>query len=177
MKLVSGNLWSPTCSTDGRFVFYVNTEQPQKIWRIPVEGGTPAEIADILGSQMTSGLSVSPNGGFLAYGYTKYGHVSSSGWNLCVIHAVGGTPVKTFDFSGGSWGLRWSPNGKGLQYLLNQNDATNLWEQPLAGGKPKQLTTFTSGQIFDFNWSADGKQLLITRGETTSDVVMLSNLH
>jgi hypothetical protein len=30
--------------------------------------------------------------------------------------------------------------------------------------------------IFDFNWTADGKQLLLSRGEITSDVVLLTNL-
>jgi hypothetical protein len=59
---------------------------------------------------------------------------------------------------------------------LDQGGATNLWEQPIAGGPVKQITKFTSGQIFDFNWAADGKQLLLARGETSSDVVLLSNL-
>jgi hypothetical protein len=53
---------------------------------------------------------------------------------------------------------------------------TNIWEQPLVAGGPKRLTNFTSGRIFDFNWSQDGKQLLLSRGEITSDVVLLSNL-
>jgi hypothetical protein len=63
-----------------------------------------------------------------------------------------------------------------LQYLLTQNGATNLWEHPLAGGKPKQLTHFTAGQIFGFNWSSDHMWLLLTRGSTNIDAVLLSNL-
>jgi hypothetical protein len=63
-----------------------------------------------------------------------------------------------------------------LEYLLDREGATNLWEQPLSGGLPRQLTKFTSGRIFDFNWTGDGKQLLLSRGEVTSDVVLLSNL-
>jgi hypothetical protein len=31
-------------------------------------------------------------------------------------------------------------------------------------------------RILDFNWSADHKSLLLTRGDVTSDVVVLSNL-
>jgi hypothetical protein len=60
--------------------------------------------------------------------------------------------------------------------MLTQNGVTNIWEQPLTGGSPKQITKFTSGQIFDFNWTADAKQLLLTRGETTSDVILLTNI-
>jgi hypothetical protein len=60
-----------------------------------------------------------------------------------------------------------------LQYLVTQKGATNIWEQPLAGGKPKLLTKFISGRRFDFNWSSDHRRLL-TRGDVTSDVVLLS---
>jgi Tol biopolymer transport system component len=72
--------------------------------------------------------------------------------------------------------LRWSPDGRAVQFLLTKGDITNIWEQPLAGGSPKQITNFTSGSIFDFNWFPDGKQLLMSRGEISSDVVLLSNI-
>ena len=38
------------------------------------------------------------------------------------------------------------------------------------------LTTFSSGKIFDFDWSLDGTRLLLTRGEVTGDAVLISNL-
>ncbi len=84
--------------------------------------------------------------------------------------------MKTFDVPGGIRDLRWSPDGKGLQFLLTRNGATNLWEQPLAGGEPKQLTGFTSGLIFDFAWSSDHSKLLLTRGSVSSDVILLSSV-
>ena len=40
-----------------------------------------------------------------------------------------------------------------------------------------KLSSLTANsRIFDFNWTDDGKQLLLSRGEVTSDVVLLSNL-
>jgi hypothetical protein len=60
---------------------------------------------------------------------------------------------------------------------VTQNGAGNVWEQPLAGGIPKQLTHFTTSQIFDFNWSFDQTRLLLTRGNVNSDAVLLSNPH
>jgi hypothetical protein len=84
--------------------------------------------------------------------------------------------VGRLDEPGGIVGSRWSPDGKGLQYLLTRDRTTNIWEQPLAGGQPRQLTRFTSGQIFDFNWSSDHTRLLPTRGTESSDVILLSNL-
>jgi hypothetical protein len=37
------------------------------------------------------------------------------------------------------------------------------------------MTNFTSGLIFDFCWTLDGKQLLLARGNETSDVILISN--
>jgi len=67
--------------------------------------------------------------------------------------------LKTFEAAGGIQGPRWSPDGTSLQYLLTQNGTTNLWEQPLTNRAPRKLTTFTSGQVLDFNWSPDRKHL------------------
>jgi len=120
-------------------------------------------------------MSVSPDGEFIAYPYTQYGNSPGAGWALAVIPAGGGPSVKTFRVMAGFTGARWSPHGSGLQYILTQNGTTNIWEQPLGGGNPKQITKFASGRIFVFNWTADGKQLLLTRGETTSDVILLTN--
>jgi hypothetical protein len=83
---------------------------------------------------------------------------------------------EAFKVSGGIGNPRWSPNGKGLQYLLIRDKATNIWEQPLAGGEPKQITRFTSGHMFDFNWSSDSMRLVMTRGSISSNVVLLQSL-
>ena len=177
MKLTSGSLWSPACSPDGQFVFYVNVDSPQKIWRIPVAGGSPVQIAEIMGDDISGRLSVSPDGQFLAYPYSRYSSAAGPGWNLVIIPAGGGPPVKTFNVPIGFSGTRWSPQGQSLLYTLTQNGTSNLWEQPVAGGVPRQVTKFAAGRIFDFNWTADGKQLLLTRGSVSSDVILLSNLH
>lgn len=176
VELAHGNLWSPACSPDGKLVFYVNFDQPQKIWRIAVDGGAPEETASILGSQITGRVSVSPDGKFLAYPYTQFDQTPSLGWRIAVVRVEGGPAVKTFGVPGGIGDVRWSPDGKSLQYLLTREGATNLWEQPLLGAEAKPLTEFTSGLIFDFSWSSDHTKLLLTRGSVSSDVILLSNL-
>jgi DNA-binding winged helix-turn-helix (wHTH) protein/Tol biopolymer transport system component len=174
--LVKGNLWGPACSADGAFIFYYAAEQPEKIWKVQVEGGAPQYVADVLGDQHAGRLDNSPDGRFLAYPYTQYGRVPSEGWKVAVIPTVGGPPVRQLTVPGGIGGVRWSPDSKGLQYVLTHNGVTNLWQQPLTGGKPKQLTQFTSGVILDFNWSLDRTRLLLTRGAVNSDVVLLKDL-
>lgn len=175
-QLARGNLWSPACSPDGKFVFYVSFDQPQKIWQVPIEGGSPKEIGGILAEGVSGRLSVSPDGNRLAYPYDQYNATSTPGWHLAVIPVNGGAPLKIIDAPGGIGELQWSPDGEKLQYLLTRAGATNIWEQPLSGGKPKQLTNFTSGLIFGFSWSRDRAHILLTRGSVSRDVILLSNL-
>jgi Tol biopolymer transport system component/predicted Ser/Thr protein kinase len=166
VRLSDGVMFSD-CSTDGKWVLY---DSQYRLYRLPIEGGTPTEVAS---SPFGIGGVISPDGQWIAYSYQEGSPVHLP--KLAVIPAAGGAPLNVFGQPSGAVGLRWSPNQKGLQYLLTKNGATNVWEQPLAGGTPRQITNFTSGRIFDFSWTRDGKQLLLAKGETTSDVVLISN--
>ncbi len=44
---------------------------------------------------------------------------------------------------------------------------------PLDDTPPKQLTNFKTEDIHNFDWSADGKQLVLARGPVTSDVFLI----
>ena len=176
-KLADGFLYSPACSPDGNFVFYVLMGAPQKILRVPLQGGDSEIVGDVPGQTIRGTMRVSPDGRFLALPYDQEHPKPLS--KLAIVSTQTGKTVKTYDAPAGIYRescLRWSPDGKGLQYLLTKGDLTNIWEQPLSGGPPHQVTKFTTGRIFDFNWTADGKRLLLSRGEVISDVVLLSNL-
>lgn len=69
------------------------------------------------------------------------------------------------------WGNRRS---RRRSAVLTRKGASNVWEQMLAGGEPKQVTNFTSGRIVDFSWTRDGKTLLLAKGELTRDVVLIT---
>jgi DNA-binding winged helix-turn-helix (wHTH) protein/Tol biopolymer transport system component len=175
--LASGLVYSPTCSPDGKFLFYVLMGSPQRILREPIEGGETTVLGEIPGVTIRGTMRASPDGQFLAFPYDEY--VPKPATKLAVISIERGRIHKTFEVQPGVYRescLRWSADGRGLQYLLTEHDVTNVWEQPLAGGSPKKITNFTSGRIFDFNWSAEGRRLLMSRGEISSNVVLLSNL-
>ena len=70
----------------------------------------------------------------------------------------------------------WSPDSKAVLFVDSRNGVSNLMSQTLDGRPPKQVTNFTEGTIFNFAWSADGKQLFLARGAINSDVVLINNV-
>ena len=167
LKLTEDVLTSD-CSPDGNWVLYVSRH---KLYRLSIEGGTPLEVASAPHGILFG--RISPDGQWIAYVYHEDSPTAPD--KTAIIPASGGSPLHVFGWPFGAVGLRWSPKQKGVQYLLTKNGATNVWEQPLAGGALRQITNFTSGRIFSFSWTRDGKQLLLAKGESTSDVVLISN--
>ncbi len=158
------------CSADGKWMFYVVND---KLYRMSPGDGPPVEIMTVPGHSGAWRVKVSPDGTLVAFMYQEGSPVPVS--KLGVVSAAGGPLRFTSPVPIGSAGLYWSPTGKALQYLLTRNGATNVWEQALTGGAPRQITNFTSGRIFDFAWSRDGKQLLLAKGNQSSDVILISN--
>lgn len=71
--------------------------------------------------------------------------------------------------------LEWTPDGKSLAYVRDEMEVSNIWALPLEGGKPRQITNFNENYIAYFDWSPNGKQLVVSRGSRTSDAVLIRN--
>jgi serine/threonine protein kinase/dipeptidyl aminopeptidase/acylaminoacyl peptidase len=168
-KLVDDAVF-PDCSRDGKWLVYANA-LGTKFFRLPIEGGTPTEVsvAHQNGDPM---LRISPDGNWIAYLFEEARPAQEQ---IAIIPASGGAPVHLFPLPEDTGEFRWSPDGKGVQFILTQNGAANIWEQPVSGGPRRRITNFTSGHIFDFDWSRDGKQLFLAKGEINSDVILISN--
>ena len=165
---LSDDVINSDCSPDGKWVLY---SSGAKLYRIPIEGGTPTEVPTV--SHNGAYAMISPNGEMIAYQYLESAPIGVA--RIAVAPAAGGTPLHDFVQPLGANGLRWSPDSKGVQYLLTRNGATNVWERPLASGEPRPVTNFTSGLLFDFAWSRDGSRLFLAKGENTSDIILISN--
>jgi eukaryotic-like serine/threonine-protein kinase len=170
--LATGGIWSPYCSSSGDYVYYADwVARPQRLLRVPIEGGSAVEIAQVPGKALIGTIAVSPDGKFLAFPYQEGENAAHS--TLIVIPVDGGPPIKKFSDVAG--GVRWSPNSCCILHYAQRDGVEQLVEQPLAGGKPRQLTNFTSGGIWSFDWSYDGKLLYIAHGQIRSDAVLISN--
>jgi Tol biopolymer transport system component len=95
---------------------------------------------------------------------------------LIVRPVEGGEPARSFDVTrAGDGPVVWSPDGQALDYPITTAGVENIWRQPLAGGKPVQLTKWANDRIGYFAWSRDGKQFAAVRGKTTTDILLMQN--
>lgn len=112
--------------------------------------------------------------------------------NICTVHHIGehdGQPFLVMEFLEGRT-LGEYITGKPLQLkdLLDLSIQTadaldaahargivHRWLQPIAGGEPRQITSFKADSIFSFDVSRDGRQLVMSRGTTNYDVMLLRN--
>jgi Tol biopolymer transport system component len=69
--------------------------------------------------------------------------------------------------------VAWSPDSRSLTILTSRGGIPNIWRQPLDGSEPRPITDFKTGRIFNFAWGTDKKSLLIARGNTTSDLLLI----
>jgi Tol biopolymer transport system component len=161
----------PECSPDGKSVLYTRING-MTAWQVPIQGGTPTQVV-IENSAGGRTPQISPDGKRLAY--LAMPATMSSPMVLNVVPFGGRSPLYRFDVPMGAFEIHWAPDGQSLDYTLTRGGATNIWRQALAGGAPKQITNFKSDLIFFFAWSRDGKQLALERGNTPSDVVLISN--
>lgn len=167
--LTDGNGDAPTTTPDSRLVYYINYEAGiGNVWRLPIEGGTPQRIVE----KNSLYPVISRDGKTLACFYQDKPGV----WGLAIFGVDGGAPLKIFSLPNESpTNLHFSPSGRSLVYGITGDGVDNLWEQPLDGSAPKQMTDFKSNNFRWFDFSPDGKQLAFSRGTSTKDAVLISN--
>ena len=178
-QLTSGSIdTNPACSADGRWVAFASrTEEARRpsARLIPIDGGeavalVPGEIVDVLPS---------PRGGFISYATFEWEKhpVPLRHLRWVVIPGDGRDRVASIevpDDNDVGTPFVWAPDESGLDYIATREGVSNIWRQPRTGGRPVQITHFTSGRIFTLAWSPDGSWLSLGNGMSRSDVVVIT---
>jgi Tol biopolymer transport system component len=147
------NSWQQIRRPRSRGFGAIGGEKPAQIVAQDSVAADPISEPDLIAP-----TQISPDGKLIAYlTWSNPGVLpppsGSKPMLLKVIPLDGGVPVHQFDWPALALAPRWAPKGDALQYVLTKNRVSNLWEQKLTGGPPKQITNFKSGLIFDFSWS------------------------
>ncbi len=160
----------PRFTPDGANLVYehVGPDALYAIWMVPLAGGAAR--------QLTTGLSMYPtvaSDGRLAFWRSE--SRTGRSWKIAVTDRDAVSGQSLFGFPSDRMPqvqLRWVPRKNAISYIEDRDGVSNIWMQPAGGGPASQVTSWTSGNIYSFDWSADGK-LVYSRGMTTRDVVMM----
>jgi Tol biopolymer transport system component len=173
----------PMFSPDGRSVLFTSVGAAQRsIWTVPIGGGEPirviapvppdADPARVTLHATFVARDVSPDGKLLVGSFLDR---AAHGFRVGLVSVETGDLVRQFNHLFHI--IAFTRDGRAFTYPeVDKAGVWNLWNQPIDGGAPKQVTNFTSDQIFSFAWSRDGKRLAVARGTITNDVVLVSNL-
>lgn len=170
--------WGAVAAPVGNwFVYFSAKAGKENLWKMSIDGGKPVRLTTF----SSYNPAISPDGKMLAYSVWNE-NAEPERFEHEIISLESGRRIRSFElpstafrFSGNML-LRWMPDGSGLTFIDHQNGASNISFLPLDGGQPVQLTNFNDGQIFWFDWSRDGRQIVMTRGVLLNDVVLIRNL-
>jgi serine/threonine protein kinase len=167
----------PVCAANQNWVYYFGGTQ--QLWRVPLDGSGKAEPipgSSVAGGFLTGrGMGISPDGKTLTYGVEIINPDGVTGTNKIALLDLATLSSPRFLQANPriSKGVQFTPDGKAVAYPIAENGVDNVWIQPIDGTPGRQITHFSSEQIYAFHWSPDGKNLGILRGHTDSDVVLL----
>jgi eukaryotic-like serine/threonine-protein kinase len=172
-QLSQGKLDSyPVCARDSRSVYYLDGATG-KVMQVSIDGGAARKVSDI--SVNGGSFDISPDGRVLAF--ATIDHAGGHEEKLALVTMDTGQLEKQIEFQRPRRGMvRFARDGKSIVYPIRENNADNLWQQPLDGSTGKQLTSFKAEHIWDYRWSPDGSRLAMVRGHTDSDVVLMRDM-
>jgi serine/threonine protein kinase len=163
----------PMC-TVGNWVFYLEQSNGSSfVFKFPLAGGPPIRLSDL---SAFSPPFPSMDGRHVAFATSgKDGKVF-----LAVVSAENGaleaqpTIPDTLDHTSNA--VAWVPDNRSMALSDIRTGTPNIWSLPILGNAPsRQLTHFTSGQVWAFHYTRDGKSVAMARGNNQSDVVLFTS--
>ncbi|HEV2288520.1 MAG TPA: protein kinase [Candidatus Acidoferrales bacterium] len=149
-------------SPDGNYIYFREgidqTGTAFNLFRAPVLGGTPQQIA----TDVDTDITFSPDGKRIAYlrandpvvGQYRMLSANPDGSDEKVlVIETGLSPVST---------PTWSPDGTKIAYVTPQNTTIGLFD--VASGKNSTLPPFADKVIFDIHWLPDGRGFAVLYG-------------
>ncbi|HXI04312.1 MAG TPA: protein kinase [Candidatus Saccharimonadales bacterium] len=170
---LSDNASFALVSPDGRRVLVVKLEERDghffPRWYIyPMKGGDPE--ASFFMPAGEAGRHWSPDGKSIDFIDRQ------KGWNLFrkALPDGGIEPITHFD-KGQIADFDWSPDGSKIVLHRRIERKESLWELRPGKGEPRLVTEFKTGQISQHKYAPDGDDLYFTYGDSTQDVVLITN--
>jgi len=172
-KITDGTIdFSVTCThEDPTILFTTLRAGTPAIWKGSLEGGE-AELFAVSEAPMERAPELSPDGKLLSF---ESFDPQTSEWSHTVTDLGSGEVVLLIERAFNS-NTEWKPDGSAITQISSEEGIENIFSYALDGSEPEQLTFFTDEQaILSFAWQPDGKTLILSRGTTSRDVVLITD--
>lgn len=129
-------------------------------------------INQLLDLEQVGRADISPDGKLAAYTVNQnraLADEAGSSWSrLYVVPTEGGNPRPFVTGEVSVSGVRFSPNGDYLAFVMTRGEKAQVWAIPLAGGEAKAMTSSETG-VSGFAWNHDGTALFTIEGEAPTE--------
>lgn len=118
--------------------------------------------------------AVSPDGSHVAFYFMD---TDLDGlWRIGIVSVVDGSIVGKISFPKYvvERRMRWHPNGRYISQVVGEDEEIGLIMLATDGTASRTMTGLGKGEAAWFEWSRDGKQIVLARIEKTRDVVVLA---
>jgi Tol biopolymer transport system component len=161
-------------SRDGKTLAYAAFENASNVWAIDIPGrgvATGASARQLTrGTDYVEGVSVSPNGKWLAFDSDRAGNS-----DIYVMPVAGGPARRVTTDSGFEFDPDWSPDGTRLAYQSSRSGSRDVYvigidgsnDQLVAGGPHRESAP---------SWSPDGRRLVFFSTRTGRQELFTSTL-
>jgi TolB protein len=170
---------SAALSPDGAQVFFIKFGAgPAAIWKVSIEGGPAVPVSRLTNATTEGVLSLSPDGRWLAFRYVSVQPEAGSEDSTMQFGALptdGASEPKLFDLPARRPMIQWSADSDAFYYISGTPNSSSLWRQPLDRSESQKLCDFPD-RIFNFSWSHDRKNLVLSRGKQYGDAILITNL-
>ena len=175
------------CSPDGKYLYYSDTAKDGLLRLTAADGKEEVLPGTAIPKSILMGAALSPDQKQIAIFLQSSPETGAYKNRVLLIPVEGdkGGSGRYLDidqsfnvlfFSPGptsNGNFHFTPDGKALAFVREQNGVSNVWALPLSGAPPRKVTDFESETILDFGWSEDGKNLAVQRYDTTNDIILL----
>lgn len=171
--LPNGSQWEVYCSKlENSIFFYGVIDGKGGLWKMPVTGGEPIFVWN----KSTFRPNISPDEKQLAYSFwnEEKKQLDQEIYNL----TTGKTenvelPDSAVGENGKEPSLKWTADGRNISFLDEEKATVNVWTKSLTDNTLKKVSNFAENRVYGYDWSPDGKNLLVLRGSSSTDVILM----
>jgi Tol biopolymer transport system component/DNA-binding winged helix-turn-helix (wHTH) protein len=159
----------PSFSSDGKRVVFQKGIRNQlvSIWSVDISTGKQTQIR----SAHSTHPVYSPDNRFVA-AYMMDSEADDH-WKIEVFSAETGQSVRKLDFDKPVFSrrMRWYPDGRSIGQVAEENGNTDLLMIPIDGSGNRLIKGFGKGSVNWFDFSDNGRKIVISGLDQTTDVV------